>query len=132
MWYTTTDDNGEAGRIMQPHIDPQYTFNSARWKRGYNPDLIFVSESIAKMFWKSVMEPIPLTQHRPMCARVDLVIVAHPTPFSRPVNLQESDYNGFLVALDKIIDDVELMVLLLFATARSVFKSVKVSVVEIA
>ena len=32
---------------------------------------------------KSVMEPIPHTQHRPICARANPVVVAHPTPFRR-------------------------------------------------
>ena len=37
------------------------TFNSARWKIVYNPDLIFASGSIVNMCKKSIMDPIPLT-----------------------------------------------------------------------
>ena len=75
--------------------------------RGYNPDLIFVSESIANMCGKSVMEPIPHTQHRPICVRVDLVILAHPTPFRRRFSLRKADWNGYSATLDKLIEDVE-------------------------
>ena len=98
MGYTNTDDNGE---VVEQWADSckltfihnaklSKSFNSVRWKRGYNPDLIFVSESIANMCGKSVMEPIPNTQHRPICARANPVVVAHPTPFRRRFNLQKA------------------------------------------
>ena len=59
--YTNTDDNGEAVEqwadscniALIHNAKLSKSFNSAKWKRGYNPDLIFVSESIANM------EPIP-------------------------------------------------------------------------
>ena len=71
------------------------SFNSARWKRGYNPYLIFISESIANMCGKFVMEPIPHKQHRPICARANPVVVAHPTPFRRRFNLRKTDWEGY-------------------------------------
>ena len=43
---------------MQPHNNP-HLLNGARWKRGYNPDLIFVSETIDNSCGHLVMEPIP-------------------------------------------------------------------------
>ena len=76
-------------------------------KRGYNPDLIFVSESIANMCGNSVMEYIPHTQHRPICVRAEPVIVAHPTPFRRRFNIRKADWNYYSAALDKLIEDVE-------------------------
>ena len=83
------------------------SFNSARWKRGYNPDLIFVSESIANMCGKSVMEHLPHTQHRPICARANPVDVAHPTPFRRRFDLRKADWDGYSTELDTLFEDVE-------------------------
>ena len=67
------------------------SFNSARWKKGYNPYLIFASESIANMCKKSVMDPIPHTQHRPICVSVQPVVVPQPTPFRRRFNFRKAD-----------------------------------------
>ena len=82
-------------------------FNSARWKKGYNPDLIFASESIANMCKKSVMAPIPHTQHRPICVSVQPVVVPQPTPFRRRFNFRKADWNGYSTELDNSIEDVE-------------------------
>ena len=113
--YTNTDDNGE---VVEQWADScnltlihnaklSKSFNRARWKRGYNPDLIFVSDSIANMCGKSVMEPITHTQHCPICAHSNPVVVAHPTPFRRHFNLLKADWDGYSTELDKLIEDVE-------------------------
>ena len=73
----------------------------------YNSDLIFIFKFIANMCDKTVMEPIPYTQQRPICVRADPVSVAHPTPFRRCFKLRKADWNGYSAALDKIIEDVE-------------------------
>ena len=70
------------------------SFNSARWKKGYNPDLIFASDGIANMCKKSVMDPIPHTQHRPICVNVQPVVVPQPTHFRRRFNLRKADWNA--------------------------------------
>ena len=93
--YTTRNDNGETVEqcadlcniTLIYNAKLSKSFNSARWKRGYNPDLIFVFKSIANICGKSVMKPNIHTQHRPICVRADPVIVAHPTPFRRRFNL---------------------------------------------
>ena len=106
IWgYDATDNNGvavaqwaESNSLTLIHdAKLQKSFNSARWKKGYNPDLIFASSSIDNMCVKSVLNHIPRSQHRPICVTVNPVLV-----------------------------------LLLFAMTRSVVKSVKVSVVEVA
>ena len=59
---------------------PKY-FDSARWKRGYNPDVAFVSTRIASTCQIGVLDPIPRTQHRPITTRSP-VTAAH-CPFRR-------------------------------------------------
>ena len=56
---------------------------------------------------KSVMDPIPHTQHRPICVSVQPVIVPQPTPFGRRFNLRKADWNGYSTELDSRIEDVE-------------------------
>ena len=53
------------------------------------------------------MEPIPHTQHRPICVRANPVVVAHPTPFRRRFNLGKADWDGHSTELDKLIENVE-------------------------
>ena len=62
--YTNTDDNREAIEQWADSCNLTFihnaklskSFNSAIWKKCYKSDLIFVSESIANMYRKSVME----------------------------------------------------------------------------
>ena len=56
---------------------------------------------------KSVMDPIPHTQHRPICVSVQPVVVPQPTPFRRRFNFRKADWNGYSTELDNIIEDVE-------------------------
>ena len=79
------------------------SFNNARFKKGYNPDLIFASDSIANMCKKLVMDPIPHTQHRPIFVSVQPVVVPQPTPFRRHFNRR----NGYSTKLNNRIEDVE-------------------------
>ena len=107
--YTNTDNEGEAVEQWADSCDftlihdaklPK-SFNSAR------PDLIVASESIANMCKKSVMDPIPHTQHRPICVSVQPVVVPQPTPFRRRFNFRKADWNGYSTELDNSIEDVE-------------------------
>ena len=65
LWeYTTTDRDGEAveqwadsNRLSLIHnAKLPKSVNSAIWKKGYNPDLIFVSSNISAMCEKSVLD----------------------------------------------------------------------------
>ena len=84
------------------------SFNSVRWKKGYNPDLIFESDSNANICKKSVMDPIPHTQHHPICVTVQpVVVVPQLTPYRRCFNLRKADWNDYSTELDNRIEDVE-------------------------
>ena len=51
LWgYDTNDTNGENWAATNNYVilyspKDKHTFMSGRWKKGYNPDLVFVSES---------------------------------------------------------------------------------------
>ena len=53
------------------------------------------------------MDPIPHTQHRPICVSVQPVVVPQPTPFRRRFNFRKADWNGYSTELDNSIEDVE-------------------------
>ena len=116
LWrYTTTDSDGEAveqwaysNRLSLIHnAKLPKSLNNAIWKKGYNPDLIFVSSNSSDMCEKSVMDPIPRTQHRHICVTVHPVIVPQPTPFRRRINLRKAKWDDFSTDFDEAIEEVE-------------------------
>ena len=58
---------------------------------------------------KSVLDPIPRTQHRPICVTVQPVIVPQPTPFRRRFNLRKAKWDDFSTDFDETIEKVELI-----------------------
>ena len=113
--YTTADSDGEAveqwadlNRLSLIHnAKLPKSFNSVIWKKGYYPALIFVSSNISDMCEKSVLDPIPRTQHRPICVTVHPVIVPQPTPFRRRFNLRKAKWDDFSTDFDEAIEEVE-------------------------
>ena len=82
------------------------SFNSCRWRRGYNPDLVFVSNSIAQQCEKVVLDPIPHTQHRPIGLKVNAAITPRTVPFRRRFNLRKANWEQFAVDLDSYLQDL--------------------------
>ena len=108
-----TDNEGEAVEQWADSCDftlihdAKLSFNSVRRKEGNNPYLIFASDSIAYMCKKTVMDPIPHTQHRPICDSVQPVVVLQLTPFRRRFNLRKANWNGYSTELENRIEYVE-------------------------
>ena len=74
LWgYRDDDENGlfleewiSTNNLHLAHDSkPPYTFNSGRWKRGFNPDLACVSQNIRDICQRRVYDLIPRSQHRP-------------------------------------------------------------------
>ena len=101
------------GRFKQIVIHPQRETAeiiqqcNMEWKKGYNPDLIFVSSNISDMCEKSVLDPIPRTQHRPICVTVHPVIVPQPTPFRRRFNMRKAKWDDFSTDFYEAIEEVK-------------------------
>ena len=115
LWgYTTTNSDGESvekwadsnSMSLIHNAKLQKSFNSAIWKKGYNPDLIFVSSNISDMCEKSVLGPIPCTQHRPICGTINPITVSQPTTPRRRFNLKKANWDGFSTEFDAAIEEV--------------------------
>ena len=118
LWeYTTTDSDRESveqwtdssSRSLIQNAKLPKSFNNAIWKKGYNPDLIFVSSNISDMCEKSVPDPIPRTQHRSICMAVNLVIMPQPTTSRRRFNIKKANWDGFSNEFDAAIEDVNVI-----------------------
>ena len=113
IWgYDATDNNdvavvqwAESNSLILIHdVKLPKSFNSASLEKGYNPDLIFAFDN---MCVKSVLNPIPRTQHRPICVTVNHVIVSQPTAFRRRFNLRKASWSGYTTDVDILIDEVD-------------------------
>ena len=71
----------------------------ARWKRGYNPDVAFVSTRIASMCQRDVLDPIPCTQHRPITITIRSLATA--THWRRRFNLKKANWSKFSNEIDQ-------------------------------
>ena len=79
------------------------SFNSGRWKAGYNPDIMFVSHNITGLSKKLVLEPLPKTQHRPIGITVNAAITPATVPFRRRFNFGKANWSGFQEDLERKI-----------------------------
>lgn len=113
--YDLTDNNGhkvelwaESNRITLIH-DPKLppSFNSGRWRKGYNPDIIFASDIVASQCVKEVWRPIPHTQHRPIVCKIMAVTKTNEIPYMIRYNFKKADWNNFTKDLDSRITEIE-------------------------
>ncbi|KAG7299565.1 hypothetical protein JYU34_016540 [Plutella xylostella] len=112
--YDTTDASGQAVEewaetnnltlIHSPKLPS--SFNSGRWRRGYNPDLIFVSDSISSQCIKTVCSPIPRSQHRPIMCTVQPVVHPLNVQFRRRFNYSKGNWELFARMIDDGLREV--------------------------
>lgn len=98
--YGETDDNGKSVEEWADALNLQLihdaklpaSFNSCRWKRGYNPDLIFASAQLSPQCVKSVSNAIPRSQHRPIMCQVQAVVKPINVTFKRRFNFNRANW----------------------------------------
>ena len=113
--YRSTDENGrlveqwsETNQLSLVHDAKQpKSFNSKRWQQGYNPDLAFVSYSIAHLAEKDVMDAIPKTQHRPISIKLNAAIKPRNVPFRRRYNLKKAKWQSYAKEVDNGIANTD-------------------------
>ena len=76
------------------------TFNSGRWKRGYNPDLACVSQNIGDICQQRVYNHTPRSQHRPRRVAINPTITPSEQPFRRRYNFKQANWETFTTTLD--------------------------------
>ena len=82
------------------------SFDNARCKRGYNPDVAFVSTRIASIYHRGVLDPIPRTQHRPITITSRSPVTATHCPFRRRFNLNKANWSNIRNAIDQAIANI--------------------------
>ena len=109
--YDSTDKDGELVEEWALSLDltilnkakDEPSFLSARWKKGYNPDLAFVSSQLCHNFHKSTGQPIPKSQHRPIVVESRPVVQPIITKPKPRFNYRRADWDGFTRDLDNYI-----------------------------
>ena len=82
------------------------SFNSVRWKTGYNPDIAFVNQTIGSLYKKGVVDPIPRTQHCPISVSVHAAVTPTIVPYQRRFNFQKADWISFTTDLENQIYNI--------------------------
>ncbi|KAJ8392651.1 hypothetical protein AAFF_G00073250 [Aldrovandia affinis] len=83
------------------------SFNSCRWRRGYNPDLCFISRRLAHLSVKAVLNPLPKSQHRPISVTIKPAITKSEVPFRRRFNIKKAKWAEYNEGMEKALLDVE-------------------------
>ena len=116
----------EANHLRLVH-DPKLpaSFYSGRWKRGYNPDLIFGSDTIAEGCVKTILDPVPHTQHRPLCLQIKAVVTPKTVPHLRRFNFKKANWKSFSSDLDSYVSELDASAEQYPDFIQAVFKSSK-------
>ena len=76
------------------------TFNSGRWKRGYNHDLACLSRNIREICQWRVYDHIPRSQHHPQGVAINPTITPSEQAFRRRYNFKKANWETFTTTLD--------------------------------
>jgi len=113
--YLDTDQNGEKVEewaeveLLSLIHDPKLSksFNIGRWKKGYNPNLIFASSNISQQCVKNICNPISNTQYRAIKLQITEVIRGEIVPFKRRFNYKKANWEEFGLVIDRKIQHLE-------------------------
>jgi len=82
------------------------SFLSGRWRRGYNPDLAFVTSRHSNNFEKSVLDPVPRSQHRPIAVDIRPIIRPYKGKPIRRFNFRKANWDKFTSELDDAVNKI--------------------------
>ena len=98
----------EAGQLSLVHNAKQpSSFNSEHWRRGYNPNLAFVSHKIAPLSTKMILEPNPRSQHRPIGIKVKAAIAPTSKIFHRRFNFKRANWKRFKHEVEHKLENID-------------------------
>ncbi len=83
------------------------SFYSRRRKRGYNPDLIFISSRMSNLVQKNVLPPIPRTQHRLLLLIIRSAIEPTTVPFHRCFNFKKADWVKYKAIVEEEVKAIK-------------------------
>lgn len=113
--YGETDENGhnvelwtETNKLVLVHDQKlPKSFNSGRWKRGYNSDIIFVSDIVESQCTKEIGNPVPHTQHHPIVFKITAAVKPRDIQFKRRYSFKNANWNGFSKDLNNMINIIK-------------------------
>ena len=117
LWgYDQNDSNGDTIEnwaasndytiLHDPKDKP--TFMSALWKKGYNPDLAFMSTQYLSSFERTVEDLIPKSQYRPVTLSTKAAVKAMESNQTPRFNFRKAKWENFTKDLDNKIASIEV------------------------
>ena len=91
--------------ILYNAKDPD-TFYHRVWKKGYNPDLAFISSRHFASFTRTVENPIPKSQHRPIAITVKPVLQPLNSNNIPRFNFRKANWDRFTSELENEIGTI--------------------------